>query len=234
MNAPCFHKLFAVNPKDIKEDVIITPYLNLEYFRKDKKSRIDKGMLFEVLTEKYFSVIKTGIGHSFVGDAVVYLKNTPCKRLHFIGSCGSISGLEIGDLVSVGKVLAWESFSDILNNKHNYFSIDTNNALLEKFLGFNKEIKLVNLATLGSLSLEESILELLKQKEINTVDMEVSAFSSAAKFFKLPNLALLYVTDIIKEKPFFRDLNKQEKEIIKESRRKAISLICQFIESQTA
>lgn len=234
MSASCFQKLFAVNPKDIKEDVIITPFLNLEYFKRNKDSKIHKGMLFSVLSEDNFSAIKTGIGASFVGDTIVYLKDTPCKRLYFVGSCGAVSGLNIADLVIPNKILARESFSDILNNKENNLFIDAKNELKDKFLESNKEIKKVNLSTISSLSLEEGILDILRQKEIDAVDMECSAFFSAVNFFKLQSLALLYVTDIIKDKPFFRDLNKQEEKIIRESRQKVISLICKFIQSQNA
>jgi purine-nucleoside phosphorylase len=95
-------------------------------------------------------------------------------------------------------------------------------------------VKKANLATLGSLSLQEKILQSLKKQEINVVDMEASAFFSATKYFKLPSLALLYVTDIIASKPFFKDLSSEESKIIRESRQRAISLICQFIKNQNA
>ncbi|MFC1709643.1 hypothetical protein ACFL2J_06285 [Candidatus Omnitrophota bacterium] len=229
-----FRKLFGVNKNEIRQDVIVTPFLNLEYFLRNKGSRINRGFLFEVLTEKYFSVVKTGVGSTFVGDCIVYLKDTPCKRLYFIGSCGVISKFNIGDLIIVNKGLAWESFSRILNRKNTYNFINAENKLLRKFLSLNKDIKKANSASLGSLSLQDEILHSLRKKEINIVDMEVSAFLSAAKYFKLPGLALLYVTDAVTNKPFFRDLNKKEREAIKSSRKKTISLICDFIQKLNA
>ncbi|MBL7197478.1 MAG: hypothetical protein ISS47_05225 [Candidatus Omnitrophica bacterium] len=224
-----FLKLFGLKPKEIKEDVIITPFLNLEYFREGKKGKVNKGFLFEVLTKKYFSVVKVGVGSSFVGDSVVYLKDSPCKRLYFIGSCGALTNSNIGELVIVNKALAWESFSEILGHSPSHLFINTQNYLFESFLELNRDIKKVNLATLGSLSLQENVLQLLKKQEIDVVDMEASSFFSATKYFKLPCLAILYVTDIIIKKPFFRDLCKKERKIIKESRQRTISLICDFI-----
>lgn len=229
-----FQKLFSVSKKDIKEDVIITPFLKLEYFIRNKGSKINKGFLFEVLTEKYFNVVKVGLGSTLVGDCIVYLKDTACKRLYFIGSCGIISNFKIGDLVIVNKALSWESFSEILGHNPAHFFINSDNNLLGKFSELNKDIKKANLATLGSLSLQEKIAPSLRRQEIDVVDMEVSSFLSAAKYLRLQSLALLYATDIIPSKPFFRDLNSKEKEAIKSSRQRAIALICDFIQTINA
>jgi purine-nucleoside phosphorylase len=229
-----FNKLFAVEPKEIKKDVIITPFLNLEYFKSSQSGRVNKGFIFSVLTENKFSVIKTGIGSSFIGDAVVYLKDTPCRRIYFVGSCGIISNFKIGDLAVVDRALAWESFSQVLGDSCPRFFINAKNELSRAFIESNKEVRGASLATLGSLSLQEKISKSLKKQKIDLVDMEVSAFVSATKYFKIPSLALLYATDIISTKPFFRKLDDEDRGIIKSARQKAISLICDYIQSINA
>jgi purine-nucleoside phosphorylase len=227
-----FQKLFAVSPSQIREDVIITPFLKLEYFRINGRSK--KGFLFEVLNEDDFSVIKTGIGASFVGDALMYLKEAKIKRVYFLGSCGAISNLDIGDLVLVSKALNMESFSNILNRKFSPSFINAEDHLYKKFLEQNKAIKQTRLATVGSLSLEEGILPLLNRHRIDVIDMEVSAFICAARFLKLSYMALLYVTDILRGKSFCRDLTNPEQLTIQKSRQEAISLLCEFIRKQNA
>jgi len=229
-----FKKLFATSPKDIKEDVIITPFLNLEYFKKNKESKISKGFIFSVLTEEKFSVVKVGVGSSFAGDSVIYLKDTPCKRIYFIGSCGIISNFKVGDMVVVEKALAWESFSEMLGNSTPRLLINANSSLLKKFIELNKNINKVKLATLGSLSLQEKVVCFLKKKGIEIIDMEVSAFLSATNYFRIPSLAFLYTTDVISTKLFSRDLNKKDREDIIFARQKAISLLCDFIENLNA
>lgn len=229
-----FQKLFAIDPRDIRQDVIITPFLNLEYFSQDNKNKISRGFLFEVLNGEFFSVIKTGIGASFVGDAVMYLKQTKAKRVYFIGSCGAVSNLEIGDLGLVDKALNLESFSNILNKDISHSFIDSRNNLYRRFLQSNNNVKRLNLASVGSLSLQENILPLLKKCDVNIVDMEASSFLCASKFLRFSNLALLYVTDIILTKPFYRDLTNRERTVIQQARQKAISLICDFIHRQNA
>ena len=226
-----FKKLFSVDAGQIKEDVVITPFLDLEYFARNKGSRMSKGFLFQVLSEKHYSVIKTGVNSAFVGDCVVYLKDSPCRRLYFIGSCGIVSDFNIGDLIVVEKALAWDSFSQILNKETPVKFICAQKGLMQKFLNLNKDVKRANLASLGSLSLQEQLRPLLRKNNVDIVDMEVSSFLSAASYFKLEGLALLYATDIIDNKQFFRVLGEQEKKIIKFSRQRAISLICDFIQN---
>jgi purine-nucleoside phosphorylase len=232
MNA--FRKLFAVSPQEIKEDVIITPFLSPEYFNKDAKNKIKKGFLFETLNGDGFSVVKTGVGASFVGDALIYLKQTKAKRVYFIGSCGAVSGLNIGDLVLVRQALNLESFSGVLKRSVGSVFLNAENALYKKFLKLDRGIREVKLATVGSLSLQKSILPLLKNRAIDVVDMEVSAFISAVRFLKFSHLALLYVTDNVQGRLFCRKLTPAERLSIKKSRHKAVSLICDFITRQNA
>lgn len=229
-----FLKLFGVPKEEIRKDVIITPFLNLDYFKIDKKIKASKGFLLEVLNEERFSVIKTGVGAPFVGDAVLYLKDSACKRLYFIGSCGAVANLDIGDLVVVNRILNLESFSDTLNHVMPINFINEENTFSDELLNLDNNIKKINLATIGSLNLQISIKDYLDENNIDAVDMESSAFFSAAKKINIKSLALLYVTDIISQKPFSRDLSKDESDTIKESRRKAISLICNFIQKQNA
>lgn len=239
-------RLFGVAAKEIKEDVIITPFLNVEYFAKTAKFRKTKGFLFEVLTQKELSVVKTGVGASFVGDAVMYLRDTPCRRLYFIGSCAGLSPYEVGDIICAEKAFAGESFSELLRNN----AIDTSscivpeNDLSDEFLKFcrarqggertRQRIQTASVATLGSLSLESALFDSLKQQGIGGVDMEVSAFLSAANSRGVSCLAVLYVTDTISKKLFFRDLAIPERKTIKTARQQAITLLCAFITHQNA
>jgi len=229
-----FSKLFGISKNEIKKDVIITPFLNLDYFKSDKDNKRSKGFLFEVINEDYFSVIKTGVGAPFVGDAVLYLEGSACERLYFLGSCGAVTDLEIGDLVVINKALNLESFTYILNKSLNADFVNIDNNLLNNLYSYYRSIKKAAIASVGSLCLQSSIKDYLVKSNIDVVDMESSAFFSASNKLGLDSLAILYITDIIQDKLFCRDLAKKESDIIKDSRRKAVSLICQFIQKQNA
>lgn len=237
-------RLFGVNADEIKEDVIITPFLNLEYFARGTKPKKTKGFLFEVLTQKQFSVVKTGVGASFVGDAVMYLGETPCKRIYFIGSCASLSPHEVGDTIVAEKALACESFTEVLHTHTDdcSFVVPKHN-LADEFFEFcrsksgednqEQQIKTASLASLGSLSLQHTVLGSLQQRGVGGVDMEASAFFSAANSLFLSCLGLFYVTDTIDQKLFFRNLSVEERKTIKTARQRTIELLCDFIKQRS-
>lgn len=236
-------RLFGVEAKDIQEDVILTPFLDFAYFAQGKKAKKAKGFLFEVLTDEYCSVIKTGVGASFVGDAVMYLAQTPCKKLYFLGSCAGYGRCEVGDILLAEKALAVESFTDIIEEKNRYAFVSPKKSLQNDLLKWSAShenqqektvIKNATIATLGSLSQQDRLTAFLKQNDISGVDMEVSAFFSAANKRNCACCALLYVTDIIGEKSFFRGLSNEERAEIKEARQRAVTLVCDFIRSQNA
>lgn len=238
-------RLFGVNAEDIKENVIITPFLNVEYFARSASSEKAKGFLFETLTQDQFSVVKTGVGASFVGDAIMYLRQTPCTRLYFIGSCASLPPYDVGDIIVTGKALAGESFSDVLQKNTNACSfVVAENNLSDDFFEFyhttkegkyhTQQVQVASIATLGSLSLQSALFDSLEQQGIGGVDMEVSAFFSAANKVEAPCLAVLYVTDTIAKKLFFRNLTTEERKTIKVSRQQAITFVCDFITQHSA
>lgn len=75
---------------------------------------------------------------------------------------------------------------------------------------------------MSSLKLEEDRHEWLIQQGVDVVDMECSAFFSAAQYAHLSALAVFYVTDIIKDRPFYKerslsgyDMGLATKQIIK-------------------
>lgn len=224
-----FKKLFSVSSDAIRRDVIITPFLGLEYFRQHKGTQRSKGFLFEVLAEQDFTAIKTGVGASFVGDVVLYLRDTPCRRLYFIGSCAAVRNFDVGDILIANRALAAESFSELLKGKFRTGISKPRGLLTEQFLEFYRHSQCGIVATLGSLSLQERLRSSLLKQGVNAVDMETSAFFSAAWHSKFDSLALLYVTDNIGKHSFCLDIDKQERALIQSSRSRAIELLCSFI-----
>jgi len=230
-----FQKLFSVTPNQIKENVIITPFLSPNLFRQNSNINSSKGLFFEVLNEEKFSVVRCGMGTVFVADAVLYLRQTRCKRVYFLGSCGSVSSLALGDVVVAQKVFAYESFTETISNKFAKTNVGPDRELIRNFQKYNKgKCKKVALATVCSLCLEEERVFPFKKNNIQVVDLEVSAFYSAAKYSGLSALAILYVTDIVKKKPFYRKFAPSDSELIRDSRTQAISMLCKYIQERSA
>ena len=100
--------------------------------------------------------------------------------------------------------------------------------LLRSFLDNDPSQKIypVTGMSIGSLKCEDFYKEFFVEKDIEVVDMECSAFFSAANYIQKKAVALLYVTDIIDKKLFFEPLGPQDKLQID----KAIQTACKAIQ----
>ncbi len=117
-----FENLFGIKPVQIQKNCILTPYLTKNLLESFGINKLLKGCLYASGSTPHFSLIRTGIGAPFVGDAVLYLKETPCQNIFFLGSCGLIQStkkLNIGSIVSPSSCMGVESFSQILNKNFN-------------------------------------------------------------------------------------------------------------------
>jgi len=102
--------------------------------------------------------------------------------------------------------------------------------VLKSFLKTNNQyVKKAACASVGSLKLEEENTDLFKTKGVQVVDMECSAVFSASKHINCRAIAILYVSDILIEKPFYMKLNKKEELMINSSIKNAVRILCDFI-----
>lgn len=233
-----FQTLFGIDEKDIKKTCILMPILIKDALKKFGIKELKKGKLYSSNSNKTTTLIQTGVGPALLGDAVLYLADTACQDIILFGSCGLVAeekGLTIGSLVAPAKCYALESFTDMLLQRCKgglnipYRCGD----LTERFLmsAKSRNIKKVCCATLGSLKLEEDIVETFKEKEVEVVDMECSAFFSSAKEADKNPLALFYVTDIINKKPFYSALTDEDRATLSASIKSALDILWSFTET---
>ena len=90
-------------------------------------------------------------------------------------------------------------------------------------------IREVTCATIASLKLEEELLESFIEKGIEVVDMEASSFFAAAGYCGFKSLALFYVSDIIKEKPFYAGFDLSIKLKLYSCVKNAADILCAFV-----
>ena len=229
-----FKLLFGINKDETKKTCILTPILTREIRQVFNLPILKKGKLYKCADTDNFTLIRTGIGAPFVGDAVLYLADTPCENLILFGSCGltAKSGqLDIGQLLLPKESLQLESFSACLTVsdpeiKNYSFDQYLLNKMLDYFPGHG--LQTVRSATIGSLAMEEKLLERLLKKQVKTIDMEASAFFSAAELLKKKALALFYSTDIIQDRPLYQDLTPAEKERVRKAESKGAELLLTF------
>lgn len=206
-----FESLFGILPANIQENVLLLPFIPKGFLKSLGLEKLSKGRLYASANISGTTVIQTGMGTPLVGDAVLYLKETNCRNIFLLGSCGALRSTEdlnIGTGVLPEKCMAFESFSEFLLEENKPKLFYPNSKLMEAFSQFAKNLNLlrVTCATVSSLKLEEDRHDRLLKEGIDVVDMECSAFFSAASYSGLSALAFFFVSDIVKERPFYEEL----------------------------
>lgn len=232
--------LFGQKIDQIKPTCILTPILPKGVLEKAGIPFLKKGKPFSSGNTENFTLIHTTIGASFVGDAVLYLKESPCKNLILFGSCGLVQKtdmLDIGSLVCPIQSASYESFSSLLN-KHSTDPIigQANRSFLEIFQITKNGLKLpsVNCASFGSVHLEPNYQKHLIQTNIDIVDMECSAFFQAAAHTGKKAIALFYITDIIGATSPFAPLPPAAQSAVNSGIDAGIDLLNEFLRSGRA
>ncbi|MEP9410246.1 MAG: hypothetical protein HRF42_02370 [Candidatus Brocadia sp.] len=210
-----FKTLFGIEPSLIQGTCVIVPFLVQGLLKTLGIETLKKGKLYATANTDTFTFIKAGIGTLLVGDAVLYLAETNCQEIIYFGSCGLVEEtdqLTTGSLICPKVCLSFESFTDtLLMHTNKITSQYPDQTLLQSFLNNDlcQKIHLVAGISIGSLKCEESYKEFFAEEGIKVVDMECSAFFSAARHIGKKAIALLYVTDIIGKKSFFEPLGPQ-------------------------
>ncbi|MCF6156839.1 MAG: hypothetical protein E3K36_16745 [Candidatus Brocadia sp.] len=229
-----FKTLFGIEPSVIQKTCVVVPYLMPDILKALGIKGLKKGKLYATANTDVFTFMKAGIGTLLVGDAVLYLEETSCQKIIYFGSCGLVQEtdqLTIGSLVCPKACLSFESFTDtLLRHTNKIITQYPDPTLFQSFLStdLSPKIQPVIGMSMGSLKCEESYKEFFDEEGIKVIDMECSAFFSAAQYIRKKAVALFYVTDIIGKKPFFEPLEPQDKLKIDHAIQTACTVIRSF------
>ncbi|MBN1405313.1 MAG: hypothetical protein JW946_02200 [Candidatus Omnitrophica bacterium] len=229
-----FKLLFGIDKDAIKSTCVLVPFLNKDMMSGFGVKNVKKAKLYGVAQKEDFSLIYTGVGTALLGDCALYLERTKCENIILFGSCGLVKAakpLSIGSIICPDKCYSFESFSDMLHKDHKVKVFYPDKGLREKLISHSASIKQVSCATLGSIKLEERYIDYFIKNGIDAVDMECSALFSAAAFISRKAAAVLYVSDIIKEKPFYEGLGFEDEASLSSCAQNAARLLTGFIKS---
>jgi len=227
-----FETLFGIKESEIKDTCVLMPILPKSVLSLLGIKSLSKGKIYSSGNAENFTLINTGIGASFAGDAALYLADSGCRNIILFGSCGlvkSSGNMAVGSLVAPIECYAMESFTNMLLRNNDFKTFYPDKAVVESFLNDNKDVQKVSCATLGSLKLEEESLDLFTEKNIHVVDMECSSFFAAGTHKHLKTIALFYVSDIINEKPFYAEFSPDDKLRLLSSIKSGVKSICRFV-----
>lgn len=227
-----FEQLFGVPKEHIQKTCVLTPFLSKGLLQSFEIETLHKGSPFSCGQSNDFSLIHTQVGAPFVGDAVLYLADSPCENLIFLGACGAVKRTDMisfGSVVIPAKALNCESFSDLVTRKLDVLKTSLPDDHLRKKLS-EMDNSLVNVAcaSFGSFKLEELYVDFLLKNDIHVVEMEVCAFFHAARNIRRKGVALLYVTDLIGENHIFAPLSPAQQSVIHITQQRIFRIIREF------
>ncbi|MFH0886862.1 MAG: hypothetical protein V1843_01715 [bacterium] len=188
----------------IREKVIISPILYPKVIG-DKGERTP--LNYTIGNADDFTYIKCGIGPNHIGDLTLMLGKTACKQSYLVGTVGAVSEkLNIGDVFIADSATDGEGFSAWLkgiNINQAYEPSKASSTSLKKLFPNSSSGKIL---TIGSL--------LAHNKEnitgFDAVDMESSAFFSAAKQAGIEAAGIYIVSDLPLKQPLFQTTADQQ------------------------
>jgi len=216
----------------VRETCIVLPFVAKGILREFAIKELSRGRLYSAGNGDSCTVFHTRMGGVFTGDAVLYLSETPCRKIYFLGTCGLLQivpGLNIGSIVSPSHCYSQESFTSMLLDSAVSGILTTPDSLLHRSLiNYNGggEIKEVTCISAGSLKMQPDKIGEWKEKGIQAVDLESASFFAAAGYTGLPAAALMVVSDIIEVSPWYRD---NDREYLSGSLQRAARILCEII-----
>ncbi|KJJ85096.1 Nucleoside phosphorylase domain protein [Candidatus Omnitrophus magneticus] len=245
--------LFGLEMDAIPSKAIVTPFFPLKYFKghgekihKEFNGRLYSGFIAEK-NNIFFIVVYCGIGDRLLGDAVILLAKAGVKEVLFIGTCGGLGEVMLGDLLIPVKAFNGEGFSIYYRKNFSMeklFEYSDNSNSDKSYIGnitqfVQKNYKgtrfirsEVSIFTIGALSIEtkENLTAIYSRGYIG-IEMELSAVYSAADVSGIKAGAILVVSDLPLINGVGQELDDNEKIIFKDSLKNIAFLAIEFISS---
>lgn len=226
-----FESLFGIKAEEVRSSCIIMPFVPHWLLKEFNIEKFSRGILYSSGNSKLFTVFYSRSGCVFTGDAVLYLSETRCRELYFLGTCGllqKISGVTIGSIVSPSSYYAQESFVSLLSDSAPLGMIIKPDPILHNTVMDAGEGLIVDVTGIsaGSLKLQPELKAQWAEAGVQVVDLEVAAFLAAAQNIERPATALMVISDIVKEKPWHQ---RKDQELIKTALKKAGRILCEII-----
>lgn len=200
--------------RDLGEYAILSCFDRLDDFRRIFKERVIHEFSgyyqgLNVLVENTtVSIIYTGSGDSRVGDAVLAIRDSPVKVLLYTGTAGGISAnLQLGDWVAAEEAVIGEGFSRYYRSMAPGL-FDNKAAACRELVSLFKEyvhacrptpraVHYAALMTVESVFAEtEELFQEAERSGCWAIDMETSAFYTAAEVVGRKALAVHFISDL--------------------------------------
>jgi len=222
-----FKKLFGVEKTAIKEDCVLLPLSEMQLFSSLGGRERAHGDYFRVQDAGPATLIGTHYS-LLVGDCVLALAQTACRRIYLF-NCAGGRGLAVGDIALVRKAVSFESFTQMLEGTSPSREYTPSPELFSRLDGGLCPHADAVCATVSSLALEGPDLPRFERLGVNCFDMECSQVFAAAKHIGRQAAAVLYITNLVPDKPWHENLSRAEISRLGARRKAAADALCAII-----
>ncbi len=224
-----FKLIYGISPKSIQKTCVIMPFDIPGAAAALGVTHMTSGKIFSCGQGKNLTLIRSGMSAGFVGDCVLWLKDTPCHEIFFLGTCGIFerkAGLDIGTVLAPVHIYPFESFSAIAcGHMDEHKPIRADHTLLNKA---GLDIPRVDCVSFASLHEEGKHINLFLKLGAEAIEMECAAFFTAARKISRASSALLVASDIVGDKDLCFNLTPHNKKNLAEGISQACKAIISF------
>ncbi len=201
----------GITEDDVTETIVLAPWWHpRKLYNHNCKIELLSDELPDVhkitYNNKSFLHIRSFVGATNVGETVLLLSFTKCKRIIFVGSVGSLSSdVNIGDLIVPSTSISGEAFStymyETINKNSLHKEYHPTKKLYNRTINYLKnnsiDYKDVKVYSIDTIIAEFAHIDEILKLETRAIEMETSAFFSACEVSEKECIALLVVSDNI-------------------------------------
>ena len=233
-----FEALFGTAAGAMGKCCLLLPVVTREMRAALCLPRLSRGALYGCGRVGGITVVRTGTGPAPTGDAVLHLAESPCRNVLLFGSCGSAGGPgtpAIGDLVCPPACIDPGGFPSMLRGARGARTVHYANSHLHAEImkaGAAIGVRAATCFSTASLRLEEDTLGFLREGGAEVFDMECASVFAAARVAGLRAAALLHVTDVVGESPFYVPREPAQSAAIREAVERGLRFLCELMEER--
>ncbi len=224
-----FKLMYGISPKTIRKTCVIMPFDVPGAAALLGVKGMSSGKIFACGDGKDLTLIRSGMSAGFVGDSILWLKDTACHEIFFLGTCGIFQrkpGLDIGTVLTPVRVYPFESFSAIAcGHMGEHKPIHADQTLINKA---GLDIPRVDCISFASLHEEAKHVNFFRKLGAEAIEMESAAFFTAARKIARASSALLIASDIVGDKDLCFNLSPHNKKSLAEGISQACKAITNF------
>ncbi|HSH68649.1 MAG TPA: hypothetical protein VK997_01940 [Deferrisomatales bacterium] len=223
--------VFGCDPEIVSPNVVLSPFVPLKAFRRHVQevvAELAPPFFFKgfraVFEDHPVTVIQTGIGPSRIGDCLGFLSHTPAHRVCFAGAVGALNpAYRIGEFFVPTAAADGEGYSRYCRESFPQLAAEapvipcpeapgTLDALLAaEALRLHRG----RVFTVGSIAFESpENLRALRELGFDALEMELSAFYTAAAHHGFQAISLTYVSDLPLTRSLWQEKTTEERELL--------------------